>query len=83
MNTGYAFKLDGKNLISWGSRLPTLALILVCCAHIPLYAKVLKETDTEKNITLVVVTFIIGGISIEGGSRFCSPSPPPATPLTR
>ena len=53
-----------------GPRLPTLALVLVCCARILLYAKMLKETKTEKTKHFLVIIIVIGGISIGGGGRF-------------
>ena len=43
-----------------------------------MYAKLLKETETEDKLGIVVIIFIIGGISIGGAGLL----PPLATPMT-
>ena len=72
MNMGYT-------LIGWqkfdlrGPMPPTWLLTLVCYTRILLYAKMLKETETEKNIPLVVILFIIVFFIISIGGRFYPP----------
>ena len=67
------FKLRGPGLYIWSAK-----LILVCCTRTLLYAKMLKETETEETLGLVVFIFIIGDISI-GGTGVLAHTP--ATPM--
>ena len=75
MNTIYTCKLDGKNLI-WGAQPPTWLSTLVCCTSILLYAKMLEETETEKNITLYCFYFYHWWhFNWEGGFTLLPPPP--------
>ena len=56
-----------------------MIIVNYCCTRVLLYAKMLKETETEETIVFFGI-FIIGSISVGGGEP-SGPSPPLAPPM--
>ena len=64
-------QLNWEEKLNWGGPDPLVVNIIAsnCCTRVPLYAKMLKETETEEAKGFFCYIFIIGNISIGGRSR--------------